>query len=187
MLTGTGLAASSGLNAWVPLLALGLLARYTNLVTLPQDWSWLTNGWVLGVLVALLVLELVADKVPVLDSINDIVYTVVRPTTAGRVRAGSTTVTTTDAGTGRLLDPDRGRSGARADRSPAQPWSTGPNADGVGAFVSTAEDFTSVYVPGGDPAAGAGGVLPVGLGLFFWWALRRRASAPGAGAAPGQS
>ena len=50
LLTGTGLAASTGLNAYIPLLAVGLLARYTGAVTLPAGWDWLSNGWVLVIL-----------------------------------------------------------------------------------------------------------------------------------------
>ena len=36
LLTGFGLATAAGLNAYIPLLALGLLARFTDLVTLPH-------------------------------------------------------------------------------------------------------------------------------------------------------
>src|SRR3954452_15105171 len=44
-LTGTGLAASAGLNAYIPLVTMGLLARYTAPIDLPTGWSWLSNGW----------------------------------------------------------------------------------------------------------------------------------------------
>jgi glucan phosphoethanolaminetransferase (alkaline phosphatase superfamily) len=82
-LTGLGLATSAGLNAYIPLLAVGLLARYTHLITLPSSWHWLQNGWVVAILVVLLAIEVVADKVPVLDHVNDVVHTVVRPTAGG--------------------------------------------------------------------------------------------------------
>ena len=36
LLTGLGLATASGLNAYIPLLALGLLSRFTDLITLPH-------------------------------------------------------------------------------------------------------------------------------------------------------
>ncbi|GAA4733787.1 DUF4126 domain-containing protein [Isoptericola chiayiensis] len=92
--TGTGLALAAGLNAWIPLLALGLLSRYTDLITLPGAWAWLENGWVLIVLGVLLVLEMVGDKVPVVDSINDVVQTVVRPGAGGiAFGAGATSET----------------------------------------------------------------------------------------------
>ncbi|GCA97161.1 hypothetical protein NCCNTM_07960 [Mycolicibacterium sp. NCC-Tsukiji] len=64
LFTGLGLATASGLNAYIPLLAMGLLGRFTNLVELPHPWAWLTNGWVIGIVAVLLVVEIVADKVP---------------------------------------------------------------------------------------------------------------------------
>ncbi|MBB2993485.1 hypothetical protein FHR72_004995 [Mycolicibacterium iranicum] len=67
LLTGFGLATAAGLNAYIPLLALGLLARFTDLVSLPAGWVWLENGWVMAIVAALLLIEVVADKVPALD------------------------------------------------------------------------------------------------------------------------
>ncbi|HEX2773123.1 MAG TPA: DUF4126 family protein, partial [Micromonosporaceae bacterium] len=101
LLTGTGLAASAGLNAYIPLLLVGLLNRYTSLVELPSGWQWLSNGWVIGILVVLLAIEVVADKVPVVDHVNDAVQTFVRPTAGGLAfGAGSTseTVSVSDPG-----------------------------------------------------------------------------------------
>jgi hypothetical protein len=83
LLTGTGLATSAGLNAYIPLLMIGLLGRFTNLITLPAGWQWLQNGWVIGILVVLLAIEFVADKIPLVDHVNDVVQTVVRPTAGG--------------------------------------------------------------------------------------------------------
>ena len=100
-LTGTGLAASAGLNAYIPLLTMGLLARFTDLIDLPTGWQWLSNGWVIAILALLLAVEVVADKVPVVDHVNDVVQTVVRPTAGGLAfGAGSSseTVTVTDPG-----------------------------------------------------------------------------------------
>ena len=96
LLTGFGLAAAAGLNAYIPLLALGLLARFTDLVTLPAAWSWLENGWVMTIVAVLLCVEVVADKVPALDSVNDTVQTLVRPT-AGGIVFGSGTAAQTSA------------------------------------------------------------------------------------------
>lgn len=64
---------------------MGLLGRFTNLVELPHPWAWLTNGWVIGIVAVLLVVEIVADKVPALDSVNDTIQTFVRPTSGGIV------------------------------------------------------------------------------------------------------
>ena len=85
LLTGAGLAAAAGLNAYIPLLAIGLASRFLDFVSLPAAWTWLENEWVLGVLGVLLVVEFVADKIPAVDTVNDWVQTVVRPTAGGLV------------------------------------------------------------------------------------------------------
>ena len=84
LLTGAGLATAAGLNAYIPLLLFGLGARFFDWVQLPPAWAWLSNEWVLVVIGVLLVLEIVADKIPAVDSVNDIVQTVVRPTAVAR-------------------------------------------------------------------------------------------------------
>lgn len=94
LLTGFGLATAAGLNAYIPLLALGLLSRFTDLVSLPAGWSWLENGWVLAIVTVLLLVEIVADKVPALDSVNDTIQTFVRPTSGGIVFGSGTAAQT---------------------------------------------------------------------------------------------
>jgi large-conductance mechanosensitive channel len=96
LLTGLGLATAAGLNAYIPLLALGLLSRFTDLITLPHGWAWLENGWVMTIVAVLLLVEVVADKIPALDSINDTIQTFVRPT-AGGIVFGSGTAAQTPA------------------------------------------------------------------------------------------
>jgi len=85
ILTGTGLAFAAGLNAYIPLLLLGLGARFLDFVQLPSGWAWLENEWVLGILAVLLVIEFFADKIPAVDSVNDVIQTVVRPASGGIV------------------------------------------------------------------------------------------------------
>ncbi len=99
IITGVVLAASAGLNAYVPLLGLGLLSRFTESVSLPPGWSWIENEWSLGILGVLLVIEMLVDKVPALDSINDVLHTIIRPASGGMVFAagsGSDTVAVSD-------------------------------------------------------------------------------------------
>jgi hypothetical protein len=101
LLTGVGLATSAGLNAYIPLLMIGVLARYTDLITLPTTWQWLENGWTLTILAILLAIEVVADKIPVVDHINDVIQTVVRPGAGGIAFGAATssqTVTVLDPG-----------------------------------------------------------------------------------------
>lgn len=85
-----GLSTSAGLNAYIPMLTLAVLARFTNLVKLNEPWAALTSWWVIGLLVMLLLIEILADKIPAVDSLNDVVQTVIRPT-AGAVLFASTT------------------------------------------------------------------------------------------------
>lgn len=94
LLTGLGLSTAAGLNAYIPMLMLGVLARFTDIVNLPQGWSWMENGWVLAILAVLLLVEVVADKVPALDSVNDAVQTFVRPAAGGIVFGSGTAAQT---------------------------------------------------------------------------------------------
>ena len=77
--TAFGLSSSAGLNAYLPLLVVALLARFTKLVTLQPPWDAMTSWWVIGALVVLLAIEILVDKVPAVDTINDVIQTFVRP------------------------------------------------------------------------------------------------------------
>lgn len=89
ILTGLGLAAAAGLNAYIPLLLVGLLG-YFDVVTLPAPYDTLEIPWVLAILAVLLAVEVLADKIPVVDSVNDVIGTVVRPAAGAVLFAGST-------------------------------------------------------------------------------------------------
>jgi len=82
-LIGTSLAASAGLNAWMPLFLLGLSDRLIPAMSLPTGWSWLSSDVALWITGILLVLEIVADKIPALDSLNDILQSILRPASGG--------------------------------------------------------------------------------------------------------
>ena len=83
VISALGLSSASGLNAYIPLLILGLLDRYTSAVDLPSTWSWLSSPWALGIITVLLIVEIAADKIPAFDSVNDIIHTVIRPVSGG--------------------------------------------------------------------------------------------------------
>ncbi|UQN13761.1 DUF4126 domain-containing protein [Gulosibacter sp. ACHW.36C] len=94
LLTGTGLAAAAGLGAFLPMLIIGLLDRFTDLVALPAGWDWLSSDIALIVVGVLTVLDIVADKIPAIDTVNDIVQTVVRPASGGIVFGAGTSAQT---------------------------------------------------------------------------------------------
>lgn len=77
--TAFGLSASAGLNAYIPLLTVGLLAHYTNLITLNKPWDTLANPWIILLLCILVIIEMLADKIPAVNHVNDLIQTVIRP------------------------------------------------------------------------------------------------------------
>lgn len=151
LLTGLGLSTAAGLNAYIPMLVLGLLARFTDVISLPAGWSWLENGWVLGITAVLLVVEIIADKIPVLDSLNDIVQNVVRPA-AGGIVFGSGTAAQTP-----VADPGASGGGWPAivagvlialgvslTKTAVRPAANVASAGFAAPVLSTVEDVTSV-------------------------------------------
>lgn len=89
-----GLSASAGLNAYIPLLTVALLAKFTNLIELSAPWDTLTSWWLIGVLVVLSIIEFFADKVPAVNHINDLIQTIIRPVAGAIVFAASSEVVT---------------------------------------------------------------------------------------------
>ncbi len=72
-----GLSASAGLNAYIPLLVVALLARFTDLIKLTTPWDALESWWIIGLLVVLSLVEFFADKIPAVNHINDLIQTIV--------------------------------------------------------------------------------------------------------------
>lgn len=89
VLSAFGLSASAGLNAYIPLLIVALLGKFTNLIHLSKPWDTLTSWWVIGLLVVLSVVEFFADKVPAVNHINDIIQTFIRPAAGAILFAAS--------------------------------------------------------------------------------------------------
>ena len=85
LLETIGLAAgasfASGLNLYATVLVLGLLHRY-EFVTLPASIEVLANPVVLVVAAALYLVEFVADKIPYVDNVWDVVHAFIRPPAA---------------------------------------------------------------------------------------------------------
>jgi len=84
-----GLSVSAGLNAYIPLLVVSLLAKFTDLIELAKPWDALESWWTIGMLGVLVVIEAVADKVPVVDHVNDAIQTFIRPTAGAILFAAS--------------------------------------------------------------------------------------------------
>ncbi len=73
------LAAAAGLNAYIPLLGLALADRALSSLTLERPYDVLSSTGGIVVLMILLTVEIIVDKIPRLDHINDFVNSAIRP------------------------------------------------------------------------------------------------------------
>jgi uncharacterized membrane protein len=90
LLTGLGLAAPAGLNAYLPLLILAMTARFTSLVKLDRPYDFLDSWWAILLILVLLTVEIVVDKIPGLDHLNDIAQSATRPAAGALVMMATT-------------------------------------------------------------------------------------------------
>ena len=171
-----GLSASAGLNAYIPLLVIGTMAHYTNLIALNTPWDTLANPWILILLGILVIIEMLADKVPAVNHINDLIQTFVRPAAGAIAFAASADVITDmspalSLAAGLLVAGGVHSAKALAVR-PAVTATTG----GAGNIpVSIAEDvfstvvsFLAIFVP-----ILVGIILIVVFAFIVWWLWRR--------------
>jgi len=96
-LTGMGLSAAAGLNAYIPFLIVALVARFTDYITLPLGYEWIESNWALAIGALLLAAEVVLDKVPAVDTVNDTIQTFIRPSMGGLIFAASTAASQLDS------------------------------------------------------------------------------------------
>ena len=87
-----GLALASGVNTYLPLFLLAILARFTHFVEISSRFHFLTTNQALIILGGLAACEVLAQKFPGLDNVWDFVHTLMRPL-AGAIVAGATLTT----------------------------------------------------------------------------------------------
>lgn len=90
LLTGLGLAMPAGLNAYIPLLAVALADRYTGLVQLAAPYDVISSPLAIAIIAILLVIELLADKIPIVDHVNDLIQSGIRPSAGAVLLMAST-------------------------------------------------------------------------------------------------
>lgn len=139
-----GLSGSAGLNAYIPLLLVALAARFPvsdPLIKLQPPFDLLGNWWAIGVIAVLLIIEIVADKIPAVDSVNDAIQTFIRPAAGAILFAGSANVITDvhpilALGAGLIV-----AGGVHATKAAARPVVTVTTAGVGNPVVSTLEDI----------------------------------------------
>jgi hypothetical protein len=92
-LTGLGLAVPAGLNAYIPLLVVAIASRFTGGIELDEPYDLISTNAGIGLLVLLLTVEIVVDKVPGLDHMNDLVHSVIRPPAGAALMMAATSST----------------------------------------------------------------------------------------------
>jgi hypothetical protein len=164
---------AAGLNAYLPLLLLGILSRSTDLVTLTSPWDRLEEPWVLGVIAVVGVLDFVGDKVPVVDHVLHWIGVAVAPTAgaiAAMAAAGSVDV---DAGLAAVIGVVAALA-TQAGRSTARPVSTVGTAGVMTPALSLAEDGTSATLTVLAFAAPLLALLAVvAIAALLIWGVRR--------------
>ena len=172
-----GLSASAGLNAYIPMLIVALVAKFTKLIELQEPWDALSSWWIIGLLLVLSVVEFFADKVPALNHVNDIIQTVIRPTAGAILFAASADAVTNVHPVLSLAAGLLVAGGVHAAKAGAvRPAVTATTAGTGNIFVSVLEDIISTVV------SILAILLPVFLGFLLalstawliWFLWRRR-------------
>lgn len=78
----------SGINLYATVLTLGLLERF-HMARLPGDLNYLGHTWVLAAAGLLYAVQFVADKIPAVDSVWDLVHTFIRVPAGAILAAGA--------------------------------------------------------------------------------------------------
>ena len=146
ILSAFGLSSAAGLNAYLPLLIVGLLARFTDLITLNKPWDILENPWVLALLTLLLLIEMTADKIPAVDTLNDTIQTFIRPAAGAILFASSHNVISDMSPVLALALGLFAAGGMHAVKATARPVVTATTAGVGNPIVSTAEDIASAVM-----------------------------------------
>jgi hypothetical protein len=181
ILAAFGLSASAGLNAYIPLLLVSLIARFTDLIVLSDSWRALESWWVIGLLFLLSLIEFFADKIPEVNHINDIIQTLIRPAAGAILFAAKADVITEihpiiSIAAGLLVAGSVHAVKAAVVR-PAITLTTGGVAN---APVSVLEDLLSTLL------SVLSIVIPIVVGIIMlilavwiiWWLTKRTISAP---------
>ena len=190
-----GSAAASGVRLYATIAVLGYLGR-AGILDLPPDLQVLTHPWVILVAAALYVVEFVADKIPIVDSVWDAAHTFIRVpaavllgfTALGGVAEPMRTIAALVAG-GVALSAHGLKASARA----AINTSPEPATNWVASFIEEGLVAALLYLAVRHPLAAV--VIAAGIVVIFVLALRwviralrrlSRRSAPG-GRAPTSS
>src|SRR5690554_1125887 len=169
-----GLSASAGLNAYLPLLIVAVCTRL-GLFELNPPFDVMGSWWVIGTLAVLTLIEVLVDKIPAVDTANDVINTVVRPAAGAVLFAASANVVTELSPVLSLVLGLLVAGGVHAAKTMARPAVTVTTAGIGNPVVSAIEDVLSAVT------ALLAVLLPwlaaiialTGIVMFLRWRIRR--------------
>jgi len=178
ILAAFGLSASAGLNAYIPLFIIGVVAHYfPQAFTLNPPYDWIANPWFLIALGVLIIIEFLADKIPAINHINDLIQTFIRPAAGAIAFAASAKVVTDVHPLLSLICGLLIAGGVHTVKAAAvRPAVTATTGGAGNVPVSIAEDVTATIVSILSVLLPALGTILVLLALFlmlWWWTERR--------------
>ena len=148
VLLGLGLAASTGLRAFLPLLMLSMAAHWNVFgVGLSGSFAWLGSPVALAALSVATIVELAGDKIPLVDHALDSVGTLIRPL-AGTLAAAAV-LNTRDPATAALLGLVIGAPialGVHGAKAGTRGVSSATTLGVANPIVSVVEDITAFLV-----------------------------------------
>ena len=140
--TALGLSTAAGLNAYIPLLVVGLSSRYTDLIDLPAPWDHLGDPLVLGLVAVVGIADFVGDKIPVVDHVLHVLGMVVAPVVGGILALAAANALEVEPGFAVVLGVVAALA-TQVGRSAARPAATATTAGAGNAVVSLGEDGAS--------------------------------------------
>lgn len=142
LISGLGLSSAAGLNAYLPLLAIGIMGKM-GYAHLTGPYAALSADATLAVLGILAALDFVADKVPAVDHAMHVIGAIIHPV-AGAIVFGSQTNAITGLPPALMLAAGLVVAGGfHVTRSAVRPVATATTAGIANPFISLAEDILS--------------------------------------------
>jgi Domain of unknown function (DUF4126) len=187
--TALGLSTAAGLNAYIPLLVVGLFSRYTDLIELPAPWDHLGDPLVLGIVAAVGVADFVGDKIPIVDHVLHLLGIAVAPVAGGILALAAANALDVDPGFSAVLGVVAALA-TQVGRTAARPAATATTGGAGNSLVSLGEDgasgtlsVTSIVWP---VVAAILAVVVLVLVVVFWrrwraFGLRLQGRGPAAG------
>lgn len=149
IISAFGLAGASGLNAYIPLLIVAVAAHYPlgdPVLKLAEPYNMLGEWWAILIISILLVIEMLVDKIPAVDSLNDGIQTFIRPAAGAILFAANANLITDMHPAVALIAGLLVAGGVHVVKTTARPVVTAATAGTGNWAVSIVEDVTAVIV-----------------------------------------